>query len=88
MADNNYEQRHLETLDRDLGRLSALGQATSYATRPVMGLGVSLAFIILAGLIALYLFGNTGNTVVVVIAAVLRCLLVLSCVECLRAGPP
>jgi len=69
MADNNYEQRHLETLDRDLGRLSALGQATSYATRPVMGLGVSLAFIILAGLIALYLFGNTGNTVVVVIAA-------------------
>jgi len=35
----------------------------------MMGLGVSLAFIILAGLIAFYLFGNTGNTVVVVIAA-------------------
>jgi PiT family inorganic phosphate transporter len=69
MADNNYEQRHLETLDRDLGRFSSLERATSYATRPFMGLGVSLAFIILAGLIALYLFGNTGNTVVVVIAA-------------------
>jgi PiT family inorganic phosphate transporter len=35
----------------------------------MMGLGVSLAFIILAGLIAFYLFGNTGNAIVVVIAA-------------------
>jgi PiT family inorganic phosphate transporter len=69
MAKNDYEQRHLETLDRDLGRFSALERATSYASRPMMGLGVSLAFIILAGLIAFYLFGNTGNTVVVVIAA-------------------
>ena len=69
MAKNDYEQRHLETLDRDLGRFSALGRATSYASRPMMGLGVSLAFIILAGLIAFYLFGNTGNAVVVVIAA-------------------
>ncbi|HAJ83916.1 MAG TPA: anion permease, partial [Rhodobacteraceae bacterium] len=66
---NDYEQRHLETLDRDLGRFSALERATSYANRPLMGLGVSLVFIVLAGLIAFYLFGNTGNTVVVVIAA-------------------
>lgn len=69
MANNDYEQRHLETLDRDLGRFSALERATSYASRPMMGLGVSLAFIILAGLIAFYLFGNTGNAIVVVIAA-------------------
>ena len=69
MANNDYEQRHLETLDRDLGRFSALERATSYANRPLMGLGVSLVFIVLAGLIAFYLFGNTGNTVVVVIAA-------------------
>ena len=69
MAKNDYEQKHLETLDRDLGRFSALERATSYASRPMMGLGVSLAFIILAGLIAFYLFGNTGNAIVVVIAA-------------------
>ncbi len=69
MTNNDYEQRHLETLDRDLGRFSALERATSYANRPLMGLGVSLVFIVLAGLIAFYLFGNTGNTVVVVIAA-------------------
>ena len=69
MAKNDYEQKHLETLDRDLGRFSALERATSYESRPMMGLGVSLAFIILAGLIAFYLFGNTGNAVVVVIAA-------------------
>ena len=69
MAKNDYEQRHLETLDRDLGRFYALERATSYASRPMMGLGVSLAFIILAGLIAFHLFGNAGNAVVVVIAA-------------------
>ncbi len=69
MANNDYEQRHLETLDRDLGRFSALERATSYTTRPLMGLGVSLVFITLAGLVAFYFFGNTGNTVVVVIAA-------------------
>ena len=69
MAKNDYEQKHLETLDRDLGRFSALERATSYESRAMMGLGVSLAFIILAGLIAFYLFGNTGNAVVVVIAA-------------------
>jgi PiT family inorganic phosphate transporter len=78
MAKNDYEQRHLETLDRDLGRFSALDRATSYASRPMMGLGVSLAFIILAGLIAFYLFGNTGNTVVVVIAAALGAYMALN----------
>ena len=69
MANNDYEQRHLETLDRVLGRFSALERATSYANRPLMGLAVSRVFIVLAGVIAFYLFGNTGNTVVVVIAA-------------------
>ena len=69
MAQNDLDQRHLETLDRDLNRFSALEQATAYASRPMMGLGVSLVFILLAGLVAFYLFGQTGNTLVVVIAA-------------------
>jgi PiT family inorganic phosphate transporter len=69
MAQNDLDQRHLETLDRDLNRFSALEQATAYAARPMMGLGVSLVFILLAGLVAFYLFGQTGNTLVVVIAA-------------------
>ncbi len=69
MAQNDFEQRHLETLDRDLNRFSALEQATAYTSRPMMGLGVSLVFILVAGLVAFYLFGQTGNTLVVVIAA-------------------
>lgn len=69
MAKSDFEQRHLETLDRDLKRFSTLEQATAYASRPMMGLGVSLVFILVAGLVAFYLFGQTGNTLVVVIAA-------------------
>ena len=69
MTDKDLEQRHLDTLDRDLGRLSSLDRATSYASRPFISFGISLIFIILAGLVALYLFGNSSNTVVIVIAA-------------------
>ena len=61
MAQNDLDQRHLETLDRDLNRFSALEQATAYASRPMMGLGVSLVFILLAGLVAFYLFGQTAT---------------------------
>jgi len=48
MAKSDFEQRHLETLDRDLKRFSTLEQATAYASRPMMGLGVSLVFILVA----------------------------------------
>ena len=35
MADNDLETKHLETLDRDLGRFSSLETASSYVTKPV-----------------------------------------------------
>ena len=34
MAQNDLEARHLDTLDRDLGRFSALENATAYVARP------------------------------------------------------
>ena len=69
MTDIKGEARHLETLDRDLGRFSTLEKATAYAARPLVGPGISLIFIVLAALLAAFFFGQTSNTMIVVIAA-------------------
>ncbi len=69
MSDKNFEARHLETLDRDLDRLSSLEMATAYAARPLVGPTISLVFIALAGLAAAVFMGETTDTLVVVVAA-------------------
>ncbi len=69
MASNDFESRHLETLDRDLGRYSSLERATAYVARPLIGPGISLIFIVLASLMALVFFGQSTNVFIVVIAA-------------------
>ena len=69
MAQNDHESRHLETLDRDLGRFSNLEMAASYVSRPLVGPGIAFVFIILAGLVAALALGHTSNTLIVVIAA-------------------
>ena len=69
MAENDLEARHLETLDRDLGRFSALESAASYAARPLVAPGIALVFIVLAGLGAALFFGQTNHTLIVVVAA-------------------
>ena len=51
MSDKNYERRHLETLDRDLGRLSGLKHPTTYLAHPLISIGISFVFIVLAGLV-------------------------------------
>lgn len=70
-TDQQGDPRHLETLDRDLGRLSNLEMATSYVGRPLVAPGISLVFVVLAGLAALLFFGQTTNSMIVVIAACL-----------------
>ncbi|WP_120500302.1 inorganic phosphate transporter [Roseovarius sp. EL26] len=69
MPNNDLETRHLETLDRDLGRLSNLERATAYVARPLVGPGISLVFVVLASLLAMVFFGESTNTFVVIIAA-------------------
>ncbi|WP_299906832.1 inorganic phosphate transporter [uncultured Paracoccus sp.] len=64
------EARHLETLDRDLGRFSTLENAAAYAARPMVAPGIALVFILLAGLIAGLTIGLSGNSLIVIIAAV------------------
>ncbi len=70
MANEDLEARHLETVDRDLGRFANLETAASYVSRPLVAPGVALVFIILAGLGAAMLLGQTSQTLIVVAAAV------------------
>ncbi|WP_299029025.1 inorganic phosphate transporter [uncultured Sulfitobacter sp.] len=78
MTQKQGDPRHLETLDRDLARYSNLELATSYVARPMVGPGIALVFIMLAGLAALLFFGQTNNSMIVVIAACLGAYMALN----------
>ncbi|TNF18089.1 MAG: inorganic phosphate transporter [Rhodobacteraceae bacterium] len=58
------------TLDKDLGRISRVEYATAYVARPLVGTGIALAFIVLAGLLAALFFGQKPGNYVIVAAAV------------------
>jgi len=57
------------TLDKDLNRISQVEYATNFVSRPLVGLGVSLAFIVIAALAAAVLFGQQPTSYIVVAAA-------------------
>ncbi|MEQ5872294.1 inorganic phosphate transporter [Sagittula sp. NFXS13] len=65
----DFQANHADTLDRDLGRLSTLEQATAYVSRPMAGKGVALVFMVLAALLASIAFGGSDNTMIIVIAS-------------------
>ncbi|MBD3663948.1 inorganic phosphate transporter [Sulfitobacter aestuariivivens] len=78
MADQQGDLRHLETLDRDLARYSTLEMATAYVSRPMVGIGISLVFVLLAGAAALLFFGQDNNSAIVIIAACLGAYMALN----------
>ncbi|MDF3415888.1 inorganic phosphate transporter [Sulfitobacter sp. M57] len=78
MTQNLGDPRHLETLDRDLERYSNLDRLSSYTSRPLVGPGISLVFVVLAGLSAMLFFGQDTNTAIVVIAACLGAYMALN----------
>lgn len=78
MTDEQGDPRHLETLDRDLARYSNLEMATSYVSRPMVGLGISLVFVLIAGIAAMLFFGQESNSILVVIAACLGAYMALN----------
>ncbi|MEO9863022.1 inorganic phosphate transporter [Yoonia sp.] len=78
MTNRNDDGRHLDTLDRDLARFSNLELATQYVSRPMVGPGISILFVVLAGLLALLFLGQTTNTLIVVIAACLGAYMALN----------
>ncbi len=59
-----------ETLDRDLSRFASLENATLLVGRPLVGLGIAVVFIIVAGLASTLFFGGTETSYVVIAAAV------------------
>ncbi|MAY87492.1 inorganic phosphate transporter [Arenibacterium halophilum] len=58
-----------KTLDRDLNRISQVEYATAYVGRSLVGSGIALAFIVIAGLAAAVLFGQPDTRLIVVAAA-------------------
>ncbi|WP_299616316.1 inorganic phosphate transporter [uncultured Tateyamaria sp.] len=78
MTDQQGDPRHLDTLDRDLARFSNLETATGYLARPMVGPGISLVFVALAGIAALLFFGQANNTFIVVVAACLGAYMALN----------
>lgn len=78
MTEKQGDLRHLETLDRDLARYSNLEMATNYVSRPMVGVGVSLVFVLLAGVTAMLFFGQENNALIVIIAACLGAYMALN----------
>ncbi len=60
----------VETLDKDLKRLSVLEQATAAIGRPSVAIGISLLFVLACGLAAAALAGQGEGTMIIVAAAV------------------
>ena len=52
MSQRDIEPSHLETLDRDLGRVSSLELATAYVAKPLVAPALALIFIAIVGVIA------------------------------------
>ena len=58
-----------KTLDRDLGRFSQVELATQYVSRPLVGIVISLAFLVIAG-IGSTLFFEERPSLIIVVAAI------------------
>jgi len=69
-TDKGPQGSQWKTLDTDLNRISQVELATTYVARPLVGPGIALAFMVLAGVIAAVFFGQTPTSFVVVAAAV------------------
>jgi len=69
-TDKGPQGSQWKTLDTDLNRISQVELATTYVARPLVGPGIALAFIVLAGVIAAVFFGQTPTSFVVVAAAI------------------
>ena len=53
-------------LDRDLGRFSQVELATQYVSRPLVGIVISLAFLVIAGIGSTLFFEERPSLIIVV----------------------
>lgn len=67
----SISSRGKHTVDKDLGRITDIEEATGFVARGLVAPGLALVFLVLAGMLAsLYVFGEPRALVVVVAAAV------------------
>ncbi|MCG7627578.1 inorganic phosphate transporter [Epibacterium sp. MM17-32] len=66
------------SLDKDLARLNQVERVTGYVVRPLLGLGLALAFMALAGLEAALVLGTSPTTIMAMVAAVFGAYLALN----------
>ncbi|MBW3241115.1 inorganic phosphate transporter [Epibacterium sp. DP7N7-1] len=65
-------------LDKDLARLNQMERTTGYVVRPLLGLGLALAFMALAGVEAALVLGTSPTTIMAMVAAVFGAYLALN----------
>ncbi|PID36193.1 MAG: anion permease [Rhodobacterales bacterium] len=58
-----------KTLDKDLNKIGQVELATNYVSRPMVGIGISLVFILIAAIGAAVFFGQQPTNFVIVAAA-------------------
>ena len=69
MTQSQPEQNHWKTLDKDLSRLVVLEQATAFLSRPLIAVGIGLAFVAICALAAAVFTGGAPNSLIIVAAA-------------------
>lgn len=67
-----------KTLDKDLGRIGRLEEASLFISRPLVAPGIALAFIVLAGLAGLVFFHAQPGVMVVIAAAAIGAYMALN----------
>ncbi|MCL7465244.1 inorganic phosphate transporter [Phaeovulum sp. NW3] len=67
-----------KTLDKDLGRIGRLEEATQFVSRGLVAPGIALAFIVLAGIAAAVLMGAQPGNLIVIAAAVIGAYMALN----------
>ncbi|MCT2539495.1 inorganic phosphate transporter [Sedimentimonas flavescens] len=67
-----------KTLDKDLGRIGRLEEATMFVSRPLVAPGIALAFIVLAGIAAAILMGSQPGALIVIAAAAIGAYMALN----------
>ncbi|WP_149141390.1 inorganic phosphate transporter [Gemmobacter caeruleus] len=69
MTDPQPQQNQWKTLDKDLSRLVVLEQATAFLSRPLIAVGVALAFVAICALAAAMFTGGAPNSMIIIAAA-------------------
>ncbi|MCB1396276.1 MAG: inorganic phosphate transporter [Rhodobacter sp.] len=75
---NDPNAKAIKTLDKDLNRISLLEQATVFTSRPLVGPGIALVFMVLTGLAAATIMGASPGSWVVIIGAVVGAYMALN----------